>query len=43
MAKSVTPSALTEPRAAVHPMSGGKAPGTAPTIVFSVVTRLSGV
>ena len=43
MAKSVSPSASIDPRAAVHPISGGSAPGTAPMIVLRVVTRLSGV
>ncbi len=32
-----------EPRAAAQPMSGGSAPGTAPTTVESDVRRLSGV
>ena len=31
------------PRAAVQPINGGNAPGIAPTMVFSHVTRLSGV
>ena len=31
------------PRAAAHPMSGGSAPGTAPTIVERDVTRFNGV
>ena len=30
-------------RAAVQPIKGGNAPGIAPTIVFSVVTRFNGV
>ena len=34
---------LEAPRAAVHPINGGKAPGIAPIAVFSEVTRLSGV
>ena len=43
MANRASPSLLNSPRAAVQPISGGSAPGTAPTSVFSHVTRLSGV
>ena len=43
MAKRASPSLLTSPRAAVQPINGGNAPGTAPAIVFSQVTRFKGV
>ena len=46
--KKRTPNAIQPPRpsapvAAVHPMSGGIAPGIAPIAVQIVETRLSGV
>ena len=43
IANSAQPSPLNSPRAAVQPINGGNAPGTAPIAVFSHVTRLSGV
>ncbi len=43
IANSAQPSPLNSPRAAVQPISGGNAPGTAPIAVFNQVTRLSGV
>ena len=43
MAKRASPSPPNSPRAAVQPINGGSAPGTAPTSVLSQVTRLSGV
>ena len=43
IAKSAAPPNVMRPWDAVHPMSGGSAPGTAPTSVASDVRRLSGV
>ena len=43
MPNSTHASAVAAPRAAVHPMTGGRAPGTAPTSVAHGVRRLSGV
>jgi hypothetical protein len=43
IANSAQPSPLNSLRDAVQPISGGSAPGIAPTKVFIHVTRLSGV
>ena len=43
MAKSTKAAGSTEPRAAAQPMTGGSAPGTAPTRVESEVRRFRGV
>ena len=43
IANNAQPPPVNSPRAAAQPISGGNAPGTAPTAVFSHVTRLSGV
>ena len=43
MANSTHASTLAAPRAAAQPITGGRAPGTAPTSVAHGVRRLSGV
>ena len=43
MANSVQPPVSIAPRPAVHPMSGGSAPGTAPTSVEIADRRFKGV
>ena len=43
MPNSTPASTVSAPRAAVQPMTGGSAPGTAPTTVAHGVRRLSGV
>ena len=43
MAKSTKPPASIWPVTAVHPISGGSAPGTAPTSMAAEVRALSGV
>jgi hypothetical protein len=43
MPKSTIAGNVTSPVAAAHPITGGSAPGTAPTIVASDVRVLSGV
>ena len=43
IAKSASPSVVRSLRAAVQPISGGSAPGTAPMAVFNHVIRLRGV
>ena len=43
MAKSTKAPGSSRPRAAAHPMTGGSAPGNAPTTVESDVRVLSGV
>jgi hypothetical protein len=43
IAKRIHGSAPSAPRAAAQPATGGSAPGTAPTIEQSDVTRFSGV
>ena len=43
MPNSASAGIASDPVTAVHPIIGGTAPGIAPTIVFSVVSRFSGV
>jgi hypothetical protein len=43
IAKSAQPPASIAPRPAVHPISGGSAPGTAPTSVEIAERRFNGV
>ncbi len=43
MAKSTRAAGSMAPRAAAQPITGGSAPGTAPTSVESEVRRFSGV